>query len=74
MGAAIAGGGITRSGGGGGGEIPEIDRAAAAAAAAELPFPAGVTAEPWMAWGLFAIAGDVTVAAAGARTAPFAEG
>ena len=72
-GAAIAEGGVTRSGGGGDGElsIPEIDRAAAAAAAAaELPF-VGVTAELWMDWGLLAIAGDVTVAAAGERGTPF---
>jgi len=72
-GAAIADGGVTRSGGGGDGElsIPEIDRAAAAAAAAELPFVGGVTAEPWMDWGLLAIAGEVTVAAAGERGTPF---
>jgi hypothetical protein len=71
-GAAIADGGVTRSGGGGDGEVPiaEIDRAASAAAAAELRF-VGVTAELWMDWGLLAIAGDVTVAAAGERGAPF---
>jgi hypothetical protein len=72
-GAAIAGGGVTRSGGGGDGElsIPEIDRAAAAAAAAaELPL-VGVTAELWMDWGLLAIAGDVMAAAAGERGTPF---
>ena len=72
-GAAIADGGVTRSGGGGDGElsIPEIDRAAAAAAAAELPFVGGVTAEPWMDWGLLAIAGDVMAAAADERGTPF---
>jgi hypothetical protein len=71
-GTAIADGGVTRSGGGGDGElsIPEIDRAAAAAAAAELPF-VGVTVELWMDWGVLAIAGDATVAAAGERGAPF---
>ena len=75
-GAAIADGGVNRSGGGGDGEvsIPGIDRAAAAAAAAELPFPLGAPAAPWMAWGLLAIAGDATVVAAGDRTAPIGKG
>ena len=76
-GAAIADGGVTRSGGGGGGEvsIPENDRAAAAAAAAAaLPFPLGAPAALWVAWGLLAIAGDVTVVAAGERIAPIAWG
>jgi hypothetical protein len=73
-GAAIADGGVTRSGGGGDGELPnpEIDRAAAAAAAAAAELPlVGATAELWVDWGLVAIAGDVTAAAAGERGAPF---
>ena len=76
-GAAIADGGVTRSGGGGDGELPnpEIDRAAAAAAAAAAELPlVGATAELWMAWGLVAIAGDVTAAAAGERGIPFGSG
>jgi hypothetical protein len=74
MGAAMADGGVIRSGGGGDGEvsIPEIDGAAAAAAAVgELPFVGGLTAELWKDWGLPAIAGDVTVVAAGERSTAF---
>ncbi|MFZ0855174.1 MAG: hypothetical protein WAO08_39025 [Hyphomicrobiaceae bacterium] len=76
-GAAIADGGVTRSAGGGGGEvsIPENDRAAAAAAAAAaLPFALGAPAALWVAWGVLAIAGDVTVVAAGECIAPIAWG
>ena len=50
--------------------FPELIELLQRAAAAELPF-VGVTAELWMDWGLLAIAGDVTVAAAGERGAPF---
>ncbi len=75
-GAAIADDGVTRSGGGGGGEvsIPENARAAAAAAALERPFPLGAPAALWVASGLLAIAGDVTVVAAGERIAPIGWG